>query len=179
MPAGVLTELHGGAVRRDLCYNRERISVHRTRATMGGGKRAPATPSRKKTMSSLSPAKLQKMQASQVRSQDRSPATDQTSEDGQPFKAGSPLKPVPWELSEKISDDDARSPPTLVRTVGTACKFPQPVLEFAIENYLGGHICEWAPGKYPESRAKDVQLILRVVPLEDENEGVKLGEESI
>ena len=114
-----------------------------------------------------------------MRSQDRSPATDQTSKDGQPFKARSPLKLVPWEVSEKISDDDARSPPTTARKVGTPCRVPQPVMEFAIENYPVGHIYEWAPGKYPESGAKDVQLVWRVAPLEDENEGVNLGEESI
>ena len=146
---------------------------------MGGGKQAPATPNPKKKTSCLSPAAPQKTQDSRVRSQDRSPATDQTSEDGQPFKAGSPLKPVPWELSEITSDDDARSSTTTARNVGTACRVPQPVMEFAIENYPVGHICEWAPGKYPERGAKDVRLVLRVAPLEDENEGVKLGEETI
>ena len=146
---------------------------------MGGGKRAPATPSPQKKTRGLSPATPQKTQASRVRSQDRSPATGQTSEDGQPFKAGSPLKPVPWELSEMISDDDTRSPTTTASKVGTACRVPQPVLEFANENYPVGHVCEWAPGKYPERGAKDVRLVLRVVPLGDENEGVKLDEKSI
>ena len=89
------------------------------------------------------------------------------------------MKPVPWELSEKISDDDARSPTTLARTVGTPCRVPQPVMEFAIENYPVGPVCEWAPGKYPERGAKDKRLLLRVAPLEDENEGVKLVEESL
>ena len=146
---------------------------------MGGGKRAPATPSPQKKTRGLSPATPQKTQASRVRSQDRSPATGQTSEDGQPFKAGSPLKPIPWELSETISNDDARSPTTTANKVGTACRVPQPVLEFANENYPVGHICEWAPGKYPERGAKDVRLVLRVVPPGDENEGVKLDEKSI
>ena len=111
-------------MRGDLRRDRERISVHRQGTTMGGGKRAPATPSPQKKTHGLSPATLQKTQASRVRSQDRSPATGQTSEDGQPFKAGSPLKPVPWELSETISDDDARSPTTTANKVGTACRVP-------------------------------------------------------
>ena len=146
---------------------------------MGGSKQAPATLSLKKKMSGLSPVTLQKTQSRQVRSQDRSPTTGQTSEDGQPFKAGSPLKPVPWELSEMTSDDDARSLTTTTRNVGTPYRVLQPVMEFAIENYPVGHVCEWAPGKYPERGVKDKRLVLRVAPLEDENEGVKLVEESI
>ena len=89
------------------------------------------------------------------------------------------MKPVPWELNEMASDDDARSPTTTARKVGTACRVPQPVMEFAIENYPVGHVCEWAPGKYPESGAKDKRLVLRVAPLEDENAGVKLIEKSL
>ena len=52
-------------------------------------------------------------------------------------------------------------------------------MEFANENYSVGQIYEWAPGEYPECGVKDVRLVLRVAPLEDENEGVKLGEEFI
>ena len=146
---------------------------------MGGGKRAPTTPSPKKKTSGLSPATPQKTQASRVRSQDPSLATGQTSEDGQPFKVGSPLKPVLWELSEMTSDNDPRSSTTTARNVGTPCRVLQPVMEFANENYPVGHVCKWAPGKYPESGAKNKQLVLRVAPLEDKNGGVKLVEESI
>ena len=105
--------------------------------------------------------------------------TGQSSEDGQPFKAGSLMKPVPWEFSEMTSKDVARSLMTTARNVGTPYRVLQPVMEFANENYPVGHICKWAPRKYPECGAKNVWLILRVAPPEDENEGVKLGKESI
>ena len=66
-----------------------------------------------------------------------------------------------------------------MRNVGTPCRVPQPVMEFATENYLVGHVCKWAPRKYPEYWAKDKWLVLQVALPEDENEGVKLVEESI
>ena len=77
------------------------------------------------------------------------------------------------------SEDDARSPTTTARNVGAPCRVPQPVMEFANDNYPMGQVCEWAPGKYPKCGAKGVRFILRVAPPEDENEGVKLGEETI
>ena len=89
---------------------------------MGGGKRAPATTIAKKTSSGLSPATPQRTQDSRVRSQDRSPATGQPAEDGQPFKAGRPLKPVPWEMNATTSEEDARSPTKMTKDVGTTCR---------------------------------------------------------
>ena len=117
-------ELHGVAVHGDLHIDQEGISVQRKCTTMGGGKRAPTTPNSEKTTSGLSPATPQRTQAHRVRSQDRSPATGQPAEDGPPSMAGRPLPPVPWELSEMSSEDDARSPTTMAKDVDKTGGFP-------------------------------------------------------
>ena len=146
---------------------------------MGGGKRASAKANPQTSTSGLSPATPQRTQTSRGRSQDRSPATGQPSEDGDAFKARSPVKPIPWTISENTSDEEAWSQAINVGDTGSPYSLCEEVIDNLNADFPEGHPCVWLPNEYTTRKWQQTdgaeateRLVLRVIPREDGNGGV-------